>query len=367
MTERRNRDTPDRDGGNGRPDATWRPEREQAAVDEAARRWFLTLSDETATEADRACFATWYAADPRHRAAYQELTALWVEIDDLRDAFASQAKSPRAGKPTNRPPASSQPRPTAHRARARAARRPALTGGLAAACLALAIVAAPELTTRLGADHLTGVGEQARIVLPDGSVAWLNTDTAIAVDYDAVIRRIALLRGEAQFHVARDPARPFAVRAQRGRSTALGTVFAVHARDQRVTTVTVTEGRVEVVSPADTQGSRSLDSAARAVLAAGEQVVYREGAAPGPVRRAPSRALAWREGMIAIDGQPLAEALAEIDRYRRGRILLLADTAQLEPVTARLSLDALDRGLEALAATHDLTVTRVTEYLVLIR
>jgi len=231
----------------------------------------------------------------------------------------------------------------------------------------LFVIAAPELTTRLNADHLTGVGQQARVALPDGSVAWLNTDTAIDVDYEGDGRHIELLRGEAQFEVVPDPARPFAVDAHRGRSTALGTVFAVRVQDPQEATVTVTEGRVEVISPVGRGAGTSTDPTARAVLTADEQVAYREGAAPGPVVRAPAKALAWRDGVIAIEGLPFAEALAEIDRYRPGRILLLADTTRLEPVTARVSLDALDRGLEALAATHDLTVTRLTDYLVLIR
>jgi len=334
-----------------------------AAIDEAAQDWFLTLADETATAADHARFAAWRDADPRHKAAYQEVCALWADVGALGDAFArppspgsraqSAAISPLRSASTQRSPVHG--------------RRHAFGAGIAACLVLLFLIAAPELTTRLAADHLTGVGQQARVALPDGSVAWLNTDTAIDVDYDGDDRRIELLRGEAQFEVGHDPARPFAVNAHRGRATALGTVFAVRRQDPQETTVTVTEGRVEVVSPADLGAGASTDTRGRAVLTAGEQVAYREGAAPGPVQRAPAKALAWRDGVIAVEGLPFAEALAEIDRYRPGRIVLLADAAQLEPVTARVSITALDRGLDALAATHDLTVTRLTDYLVLIR
>jgi len=335
------------------------------AIDEAAQDWFLTLADETATAADHARFAAWRDADPRHRAAYEELCALWADIGALRDATAPPPPSlrSRGDRSAMRPPPAraTQPVPAGF------GRRHAFGAGIAACLALLLLVATPELTTRLQADHLTGVGEQARVALPDGSVAWLNTDTAIDVDYDGDDRRIELLRGEAQFEVVPDPARPFAVHAHRGRSTALGTIFAVRRHDPQETTVTVTEGRVEVVSPVGLGSDTSTGPTARAVLTADERVAYREGAAPGPVQRAPAKALAWREGAIAIEGLPFAEALAEIDRYRPGRIVLLADTTRLEPVTARLSLNALDRGLEALAATHDLTVTRLTDYLLLIR
>lgn len=57
-------------------------------------------------------------------------------------------------------------------------------------------------------DHHTAVGEQARIELPDGSIAWLNTDTAIDVRYSENRREIVLLKGEAQFDVQKIPDRP---------------------------------------------------------------------------------------------------------------------------------------------------------------
>ncbi|AXS42521.1 hypothetical protein D1F64_08475 [Breoghania sp. L-A4] len=40
-----------------------------------------------------------------------------------------------------------------------------------------------------------------------------NAESAIAVDYSNQVRRILLLRGEAYFEVANDPARPFSVDA----------------------------------------------------------------------------------------------------------------------------------------------------------
>ncbi|WP_422367447.1 FecR family protein [Pelagibius sp.] len=340
----------------------------QAAIDEAAQDWFFTLAESTVTEDDHARFTAWRDADPRHAAAYDELCAVWDDIDSLRDAFAPpSARADQVQDHASPRPHHRFPGHTTRHTRMRLGRRQPLWGGLVAACVVLAVVAAPEVTTRLAADHRTGVGEQARVALPDGSVAWLNTDTAIAVDYDGSDRRIALLRGEAQFEVARDPERPFAVTAHGGRSTAIGTIFAVREQGVEATTVIVSEGRVEVVSPADKTDAAPADPAARAVLSAGEQVAYRESATLGPVHPAPAKALAWRDGVIVIENLPLAEALAEIDRYHPGRIVLLADTERLEPVTARLSTGAIDRGLDTLAATQNLRVTRVTDYLVLIR
>jgi len=340
---------------------------EQEAIDDAARDWLLVLSSAEATEHDRARFQQWLDADARHREAFETLRGLWHGIDDLEDAFAGArrvaSEQPAPTTDPAAPPAASAARtgPVASRPRRRAA-----WSAAAAACLVLALGAATDWWTALVADHRTGVGDQARITLPDGSVAWLNTDTAIDVEYGGDQRRVTLLHGEARFEVSPDAGRPFAVHAQEGRSAALGTAYTVHDQGDGAT-VTVSEGTVEVRSPAGQGGEDPRPAGARRIVNAGEQVRYATGAPPGPVRAADLQAeTAWRRGFVAIDGMPLADALAEIDRYRPGRIVLLDATAADEPVTARLSIDSIDHGLEALAATQDLAVTRVTGYLVLV-
>ncbi len=63
----------------------------------------------------------------------------------------------------------------------------------------------------------------------------------------------------------------------------------------------------------------------------------------------------------------LAEALAEIGRYRGGMIVLMGNAPRYGAVTARVALADLDGGIDAIAATHGLTVTRLTNYLMIVR
>ncbi len=234
--------------------------------------------------------------------------------------------------------------------------------GLVVACV-LIFVFAPamvRLPTRLFADHGTAIGQQRTIALPDGSIAYLNTDTAIDVSFSDRRRVVKLLHGEALFEVSKDGARPFDVLALGGRATAVGTAYAVGIADGRAT-VTVTEGVVRVTSP-----DGSFDGPS--TLTAGQQVSYRRGSAPQAVLTLDAEAAtSWRLGAIAIRNLPLADALAEIGRYRPGRIVLLGDGARYAPVTARLSLADIDGGIDALAATHGLTVTRLTDFLLIVR
>lgn len=323
------------------------------AATEQAQDWFLRLTCGTPQESDLAAFRAWHDADASHRAAFAEVRELWNDLGALHPALAAPA-SPPATRPTvialevaRRP---------------RRSRTRAVLGGLLAACLALVAVFAADLPTRLQADFRTAVGERAEVVLPDGSTAYLNTDSAIALDYSEERRRVTLLRGEAVFDVSKDPARPFDAEALGGRATALGTAFALRRQDEDAV-VTVIEGRVGVASPA---GAEDLPPAVR--LRHDQQVSYRRGAAPGPVIAVDAAAVAaWRRGLIVIDALPLSDALAELDRYHPGRIVLLGGAGREERVTARIAFDDIEGGLRALAAVHGLQVTHLTAYLVIVR
>lgn len=357
------------------------PPKQPAVIDSMAQDWFLLMTSGQPSDHDRADFRCWLSENPQHRQAYNELSDLWADIDNLQDAFApstetskDNSRSITVNKVDNLTTSAETHYPSpAWDAKQRPARksmvRNTFWGGAIAACLALLLVNAPTISTHWLSDHRTAAGEQARIELPDGSIAWLNTDTAIDVRYNDGRREVALLRGEAQFDVQKNPSRPFVVSANKGQSTALGTLYTVRKQDDAVLVI-VSEGSVEVVSPlAKAEGSIS-DSAAhgRVVLKHGEQARYNTGEPPGTAEQAQTAVdLAWRKGFIAIRNLPLADALTEIGRYHPGRIVLLADADKLQPVTARLAINSLDNGLDALAATQGLKVTRLTDYLVLVR
>jgi len=318
---------------------------------EAASDWLLRLTSGTATEGDLAGFKAWRDADVRHRAAFAEVRDLWNDLEGLRPGSPQVEAADVIEMPRMKP----------------APRRGRLAlGGLLAACLALFAVFAGDIATAIRADYRTAVGEQATVRLPDGSTVYLNTDSAIALAYSEGRREVVLLRGEALFDVVKDAARPFQVSGLGGSSTALGTVFAVQAADERAV-VTVVEGRVRVTAPAAGTGP-GAGAGASVDLSRNRQVAYAAGGSPGAVLKVDAAKLtAWRRGLLYIDGLSLEAALAEIDRYHPGRIVLLAGPRGGEPVTARIALDQIDSGIKALAATHGLEVTHLTDFLVVVR
>lgn len=176
----------------------------------------------------------------------------------------------------------------------------------------------------LQADYVTAAGESRTVTLADGSRATLNTDTALAVTFSDGERRLTLLRGEAFFDVAPDPARPFAVTAPGGQARALGTRFNLRLDGAGV--VAAVEEGVVAATPAASPG-------AALTLTAGQTARIE----PASARRLDgveaADETAWRRGQLVFFRAPLGEVAAALNRYHRGYIVILNDDLRAKPVT----------------------------------
>jgi transmembrane sensor len=198
--------------------------------------------------------------------------------------------------------------------------------------------APPEQTRRIFTDSVvTRIGEFRELALPDGSTVRLNTDSTIEIAFAAGERRVRLRRGEAHFTVAKDSAWPFFVEAGGIAVRAVGTAFNVRLRTGGVE-VLVTEGKVRVSDPVRATGPAKPEIPGAApdlpLLNAGERMLIPVAGSPAePVTPvAPvlvpaaeiERALAWQDQRIEVVAVPLAELVAEFNRYN-GRRLVVED------------------------------------------
>lgn len=176
--------------------------------------------------------------------------------------------------------------------------------------------------------YVSKLGQIRRVKLSDGSRMVLNTSTEATVRFDKAQREIELTTGEGLFQVAKDPARPFVVRAGFVSVRAVGTVFAVRTAGQSVD-VTVTEGVVELVD-----NSASGGGVIRRV-AANEHATVLE-TSRVQVRSMPhaeaERRLAWRDGMVDFAGEPLTTAVEEINRHNQRQIIVDDSALASRPV-----------------------------------
>jgi transmembrane sensor len=133
--------------------------------------------------------------------------------------------------------------------------------------------------------------------------------------------------------------------------------------DQHVDVV-VNEGRVEV-QDAKQSGLGVVLPTVRALSAGQALSTASADYAVTPVTPAQlSSELAWREGAIVFDGEPLSEAIAEIERYTDARIIVTdARTAAL-PVGGRFRTDDLPGFIDGLQAALPVTIRRTPDGLV---
>ncbi|MGS1097356.1 FecR family protein (plasmid) [Aquamicrobium terrae] len=316
-----------------------------------ARDWIVRLTSGNVSDMDLQRFKAWRDRSPDHSQAFERERMFWQQLQVL-DGESD-------GMPPFRPP-------LRHRGHGLISRRSFLIGGgVAAAAAAAAVVAVPRLQLMWNADFTTAVGEQAEIPLPDGSVATLNTDTAIAVDFTPQLRLVTLLKGEVEFKVRPDPSSLFRVAALGGNSDALGTTFSAKAIEG-VATITVCEGHVRVTGPATPTDLNEM-AARKVELVTSEQTSYVAGEGPLPASAVDTDVvMAWRYGRVIFEGKPFSAAIAELGRYVPERIVLRPGVGPNVPVSAIFSTrDAFD-AVQALAKTQGLVARRIPGVVILV-
>lgn len=251
----------------------------------------------------------------------------------------------------------------ARRRRAVAGKRRAGAAVLGLALLAAALLwADPVLQQRTLA---TTIGERRSWALADGSTVQLNSASQVQVALRLRSRQLLLDHGEASFEVAHAPwhglvprlRRPFTVRAGAVEVEDIGTVFNVRREDAGVR-VTVLEGLVRV---------RTDGGGAAQELRAGQHLQVRPGVALASPSAVDARAAtAWRQGHLLLDGTPLAEAVAQMQRHRAGPIVLTDARVGALRISGHFDLDRIDQLLGLLPRLAPVRVQRREDGSVLI-
>lgn len=269
-------------------------ERDSRTVRAEAAAWLARLRSEERTTEDEQGFRAWLAESDAHRAAFEVTNSVFEMAGAARSDFARNQSQ-------------------------RVTRRHVLRTGVG---LAAASVAGIVFYLRSGTTYATEIGEQRDVALEDGTRVRLDTNSEIHVSMDEKHRRVQLRRGRAHFDVAADPSRP----------------FEVVARDQRVT---ASRGELDVsrdgvlvcvfpqAEPVQVANETAANVAPR-MIAPGKLAVFAEDKLVREEQPEMKRAVAWRYGRLALFEEPLAEAVAQMNRYTRRPIVILdAGIAQL--------------------------------------
>jgi transmembrane sensor len=310
-----------------------------AAIDAEATAWVARFDMGEVSARDQAAFQEWLHRSALHREAIAEFGDLWSEFDTLRLLTDTREadRAPRA-RGTH----------TALLVRARpwlaacAAVFIAVAGGAAFFHPKPLQLAKAQIQPPTRYSYETPVGGHKRILLADGSLVILNTNSRLNVNFSGKCRDVHLIRGEAFFEVVHDKARPFTVYANNYVVRDIGTAFDVHLSNAGLVEVGVTRGSVEVAPVRRAHGHSNVGDSL-GVIAAGHHIVL--GQRVNVAQPVPSavmeRKLAWRQGELIYTGQPLAEVLADVSRYSDIKIELTDPALENLPVGGAFRTDQI--------------------------
>lgn len=317
-----------------------------ATPEDGAAYWFAREKAATLTRQEREERDVWLA-DAANRHAYERAAALWGELDAL--AAHEQMRLLRR---------------EALDARPAARQRPAQWLTAAAAGIAVIVgcgylvhsfnqsnqghsVTGRSVAHGDGTRHQTAVGERSTVTLKDGSSVTLNTASEMRVRFTTTERIVELVRGQAYFAVAKDPRHPFVVLAGGRRITALGTAFDVRLDRDQVQIVLV-EGRVSVNPVAAPKSRIELES--------GERFISKGGTAGSVSTANVATSTSWRSGRVVFNATRLADAIAEVNRYR-DRPIAVDDAAIFDlEISGTYRISEVERFPQVLASYYPLVV-----------
>ncbi|MEZ2297866.1 FecR family protein [Variovorax sp. RCC_210] len=311
--------------------------RTQDAAELQAALW-ASRSHDGLDAAAQAEFRTWLAADASHGPLYE---ALGHSLDGVRQLPAEHVHALKQGlkvdalqaaatAATSAAPAKPRQRPASPGRRAWLLDLGRLVPQAAMAATAVGVVGGGWLgwdrwrsQPTFEKHYATARGQRLNVDLPDGSTLQLDAATQAEVRLYREHREVRLVGGQAMFIVSSNPAQPFHVLAGAARVVVVGTRFSVRHMpsgiDAGKTTVAVESGRVRV-SGAALRGAPGADAGigigVGVELGAGQGVTADEAGRLAPVVAvAPGGVAAWRQGRVSFDDTPLAQALAEFERY----------------------------------------------------
>ncbi len=151
-------------------------------------------------------------------------------------------------------------------------------------------------------------GEQTRVRLPDGTLVFLNAESALRypTSFTRSKNRNVSLEGEGYFEVAEDKLHPFIVEARNQSVEVLGTHFNINAyMDEKAVKTTLLQGSVRI------GGNGSF---APVTLSPGQQSSL-EGSGISLKNVEAEDAVAWKQGYFLFNSETLEEIMKDVARW----------------------------------------------------
>lgn len=202
----------------------------------------------------------------------------------------------------------------------------------------------------------SGYANKKKIVLPDGSTAWLNARSVLKYPdhFTGNTRTVKIEQGEVFFSVIHDTTHPFIVYAGSVATTVLGTSFLVKQTYEKNTIeVSVKTGRVKVEKFNRSGGSAQVGR----YLLPGDQLSFDTTANVYRLKQVVSKGIAaFTEGKLIYDDATLEEIVYDISR--KYNVNIRFDNERLMQCHYRISFDDMTLS-DCLQVLSTLTNTQI--------
>lgn len=256
---------------------------------------------------EEAMFERWRSAHPDNEIAFARALAVW-------NRSGGENSDPVRADETN---------------------RRQLLRGLVAATM-VGVIAVGGWSTRAYAWHSAScaVGERKRVALPDGSVAMLNTDSEVSWRFSKTERSLWINRGEVALELTS---------GQTARFHGAGAVAFLSAGRFNIrlqpTALDIVVMRGEATAPRFAGETMTRDADTDVVAGRFERLLLMratsdvQSASPEAV----SAAIAWQQGEIVFDNEPLHAAVEEYNRYLMRKIVIADPDLKNIPIGGRFT------------------------------
>lgn len=188
-------------------------------------------------------------------------------------------------------------------------------------------------------------GEKSRIILSDGTIVWLNSDSQLTYsnDFDGDIRLVKL-SGEGYFNVKKDIKRPFIVRTSNADVKVFGTRFNVCSYpDEQLTEATLEEGKIGVYI------TGKPDPVA---VTPGQRMVFDKQSGNISLKQVNTDLYtSWKENKLKFDDALFGDVVKKLERWYDVKIILDKDLKYSERYTMTIKTESLREVLKRLMLT----------------
>ena len=235
-------------------------------------------------------------------------------------------------------------------------------------------------TTVYNTEVISGQATRKRVVLPDGTQVWLNSDSKLAYDKDMTkrITRNVHLTGEAFFDVTHNKSHPFIITTDKITVKVLGTAFNIraYAKDKKTETTLIRGSIALTVNDRKTEPVILKPHEKFALINHKQKVENLQAAAPVtmmieqvlPVKLAGkeyTEEVSWVDNQLVFNNETFEELIPKLERWYNVKINIQNDKVNAYHFTGLFIHEDLKGALTALKLVkpfnfkikeHDVTI-----------